>query len=590
MKTFWLGFLAAVLTLCLLISTFPALGEAAAEGLPREEAARQSGVPTGYLDSLLTEVYGYTPEETEGFLYAAEKTDGEYLVRCWPQERPDWAYSAVYRLEEEGYVWQNGSSPFHTPGAPVPGAEAELRQALRSAKEAAVFSQWGPESGKTLAALTKEQTALSPDALEEDGLTAAQAVQALFLSAFGAEEGWAPAVSAWRDETLAANGLTLKRLSDRRGPGTRRRKAENRRWGAMEIVEFEGEFPQELLPALQAAGWEDRSCVAGVWVSGAKQRAGVAVLEQKNAPDGGRSLAIVLDVEGTPAFYAVGSRAVAGAGQDVYATFDVQENLFCLNYPLEENVTERFLLRPYMGGDEELPVPCCELRGYRRVNGETLEGIVLERHSGDGEGTNFSLTVYQPGEPSQTWKLNLPLSAFMEGIDADAFPRTLEQCLALEGSGAWLPEGYAVCQGVHLRQSASSRSKDLGTILSGTLVRVLEIVPGDPYPWARVQLGPLEGYMSAAYVSYEGSPCASPATDIDLLPVVEAIGDVSLKASRVPLFAATTGSVPAGTRMHVLAQYDGWYLVCAPRGELSWRMDVEGTFGFVRRAEVKRPT
>lgn len=37
----------------------------------------------------------------------------------------------------------------------------------------------------------------------------------------------------------------------------------------------------------------------------------------------------------------------------------------------------------------------------------------------------------------------------------------------------------------------------------------------------------------------------------------------------------------------LLCEYDGWLYVCIPRGELAWRMDVDGQYGFVKTAEVR---
>ena len=37
----------------------------------------------------------------------------------------------------------------------------------------------------------------------------------------------------------------------------------------------------------------------------------------------------------------------------------------------------------------------------------------------------------------------------------------------------------------------------------------------------------------------------------------------------------------------LLCEYDGWLYVCIPRGELAWRMDVDGQYGFVKAADVR---
>ena len=49
---------------------------------------------------------------------------------------------------------------------------------------------------------------------------------------------------------------------------------------------------------------------------------------------------------------------------------------------------------------------------------------------------------------------------------------------------------------------------------------------------------------------------------------------------------SAVGSFPAGTLMHVVFEDGDWLYVDVPRGEMTWLMDMEGSFGFVRKSDV----
>lgn len=38
--------------------------------------------------------------------------------------------------------------------------------------------------------------------------------------------------------------------------------------------------------------------------------------------------------------------------------------------------------------------------------------------------------------------------------------------------------------------------------------------------------------------------------------------------------------------MHVLSETRDWAFVCLPRGEICWLMDPEGSYGYVRKADI----
>ena len=93
--------------------------------------------------------------------------------------------------------------------------------------------------------------------------------------------------------------------------------------------------------------------------------------------------------------------------------------------------------------------------------------------------------------------------------------------------------------------------------------------------------------MASIYVDYEGSPCTThPLTNHDPLPVAETMKAVNLK-SGTGLFAKTIQELPAGTRMHVLAERGRWLHVMIPQNEIGWMMDVNGTDGYVLASDVR---
>ena len=298
-------------------------------------------------------------------------------------------------------------------------------------------------------------------------------------------------------------------------------------------------------------------------------------------------MAMVL--EGELHLLPVGERTLL-PGRAFSIHYDPQESLYSIEYPLDENgeETECFRVLPAAGprSGEERRILCI-IKDYRRVNQKTLEGFVLEslEYESAAEG-NWRATVYRPGKPTESRDFDLDLPNWLDDQSAEDFPRSMEECEKLAEAGTGVPEGYAVCRGVHLRQKTSSRSKDLGEFKPGTLVRLLETVPGDPWPWAHVQVGSLEGYMCNLYVSYEGSTNDTPVSQIVPLPVAETLCETALKESTA-LLGGTVAQLSAGTRMHVLCEYDGWLYVCVPRNEPGWLMDVDGQYGFVKAADVR---
>ncbi len=135
--------------------------------------------------------------------------------------------------------------------------------------------------------------------------------------------------------------------------------------------------------------------------------------------------------------------------------------------------------------------------------------------------------------------------------------------------------------GVNQRTQRSSRSATHGVLNAGTLLPVLERLPGDPSEWIRTKVGFLEGFVVNTYV-HDGQTQSG---RLSALPVVEAQKEIPLKKG-MGLFDGTVQTLLAGTKMHVIIDNGDWLYVDVPQGEIGFLMDVEGTFGYVRKSDV----
>ena len=138
--------------------------------------------------------------------------------------------------------------------------------------------------------------------------------------------------------------------------------------------------------------------------------------------------------------------------------------------------------------------------------------------------------------------------------------------------------------GVLLRKDHSSRSKDLGMLKNATVIRVLDWVKGDPYDWVKTSLGGLDGYVAINYTS-AGSDSLCVGREYPM-PVAVCLKNVELKKN-TGWFGKTAAELVAGTKMHVILEEDDWLYVVVPRGDIGWLMDVDGTYGYVRRSDVR---
>lgn len=121
----------------------------------------------------------------------------------------------------------------------------------------------------------------------------------------------------------------------------------------------------------------------------------------------------------------------------------------------------------------------------------------------------------------------------------------------------------------------------------GTLIPVQDTIPGDPFPWIKTTVGQMKGYVCEQYTSASGEASFS-ANHAIPLAVAQAQRDIALK-SGTGWFDRTVQQLPAGTRMRVIMDQGDWYYVVVPRPEHTsdWLMDVSGTYGYVKKAEVQ---
>jgi uncharacterized protein YgiM (DUF1202 family) len=120
----------------------------------------------------------------------------------------------------------------------------------------------------------------------------------------------------------------------------------------------------------------------------------------------------------------------------------------------------------------------------------------------------------------------------------------------------------------------------------GTLVQVLETLPGSEYPWYHVRAGLAEGYMSGNYVTYGDSANIADTVSISTPLHVAKTKKACALRKGTGWLDGTVMDLNAGTKMHVIAVVGDWLHVVVPQGEPGWMMDVNGTDGYVKASDV----
>lgn len=512
---------------------------------------------------LLTEVYGYTQAESETFTIEA---DGS-RVRFWPAGHPQWVYTADF----DGQTLQNSASPFAPDkGGAYPG-EATVRAGMRLLREE-WLPAWNDESRAQMQAWMREWNVYPVPALR-DGLALGtlcpqEAVRTFLLSCYGELSLCAPALREWEQETLGALALAAQMPAvGIPAPGVVRWEAEMRD-GRHSFVRFAGQVPEELAQAFDTPRLQGWTLLCGALdkppLSGARQT-GLAAFGM-----GERRLLVALrePEDGKWQLDSLGEDSLQ-ANRDFWIEPGRRSASFDIVYPVSDVEKEWFSVFCSSHGEDELN---CRLLGYTRRNEATGAGVQADEQC---------ITVAAASGKRREQTRTRPLCMDLRLVSLGAFPTTPAQYG--QAKPLDLPEGYACVSGVHLRARKSSRSKDLGNYNGGALVRVLGRESGDPYDWYLVRVGSAQGYMSSAYVRFaDEDDFVCP-----VLPTGEAAEEIKLRDG-TGWFAKTIQKVPAGTRMHILAECGGWLHVTIPRGEIGPLMDVSGTDGYVRAGQIRR--
>ena len=508
----------------------------------------------------LMEDYGFTEADTERFVFE-KQADGS--LRFWLPERPAWIYTTAWNPENGHSVT---ATPFDTGVMGTKFATPRDTQAmLDQAKEKGWFADWNEEARFALTELCFEER--RPSISLYLAQNAAQAVHGLFESLYGPAAGWTPAIAAWRDETLADYGLTLDALPFHVtgvrtagltvGDGIVHRR----------LTVFDGAVPEELQSAFSDPRLDGWQCVSGALLTHTGHFGdGFAIFEK----DGRRMLLQLTKADGPWNILCLGEN-VLYQQYDCRVGYDMRNN-FSIEYQLNDHETARFYVSPSASLTGEYPNVTCRLIAYERVNEQTGEAVWI--------GVDFS--AFPTWLKEARWEGTFPRISFppwLGAVPIDQFPTTLEDAKNAVYPG--LPEGYTIVCAVNLRAQTSSRSKSLGMLCPGVLLPVLDTLPGDPYPWIKTRIGFLEGYVAANYAL--GGDSYSNYRDPQ--PLAEADTEITLKKGKT-LLDGKVASFPAGTRMHVVIDDGDWLYVDVPRGEMTFLMDPEGTFGYVRASDV----
>ena len=406
-------------------------------------------------------------------------------------------------------------------------------------------------------------------------MTAADALHEFFVSCYGDELDWAPALKQWYDEEMAFYGFTVSPEQPVE-PGVASLTAKAYNNMEVELTRFIDEAPQWLLPVLDRSELEGWTLLCGAAAQNVENRYGygLAAFEKQ----GERLLAgLKYDMDAGEWKLSPISLQALYTDREMYILYEdaMNKNRFTIVYQNSATETERFGVTVGGTSGEELDA---YLRTYLRMDEATGNGLKLNVDAA------VKATVYENHQKISEENGEKTFSAAMSVLDISCFPTTVEDWKSLEQEV--IPAGYALVRGVHLRQKTSSRSKDLGNYNGGVLVKVLDTEPGDPWPWYHVQIGRAEGYMASNYVNEAVTEDTGYMMDRGL-PLAQAKTDIRLKKNPA-WYAGAVQTVPEGTLMHVLAECDGgWLHVSIPQGEIGWQMDVNGTDGYVKQADVR---
>lgn len=551
---------------CLLMA-----GLGTAHALTGEEALEKV---SGYL----TEVYSYTTEDAEKFEAYAELIPEGWYITYWHQDHPEWAYSAVYHSDNERLT--NTLTPFyHNDQYDQYPGEGSVREGLNRARKNGWFVIWEDHMRQELVHYMKEwgitPTQRLSEGLSTGKITPGNALHEYFVSCYGDQLKWTPALKQWHDAEMEYYGFTLTD-DEPVTEGIITWKDTGYNDLEVEMTRFIGEVPEALKEAFSHPKLEGWTCLCGATAQNAENRFGygIAVFEK----EGIRLLtALRCEADGSGWWISPVSEQALYTDRKLYILPESADskNRFTIVYDVSDSETEKLNVSVGNMDDKRLDV---FVNQYFRMDEATGNGLMIQFDSA------VKAIVYENHRKKTEEQSNAAFSTAMSMLDMADFPTSLEELKAFEQE--LIPEGYALVRGVHLRQKTSSRSKDLGEYNAGVLAKVLGTEPGDPWMWYHVQIGRAEGYMASSYVDEAVNEKTAYVIN-HVLPVAQARKELKLRKGMSRL-SGTVQTVPEGTQMHVLADCDGgWLHVSIPQGAFSWNMDLNGTDGYVREKDVK---
>lgn len=167
---------------------------------------------------------------------------------------------------------------------------------------------------------------------------------------------------------------------------------------------------------------------------------------------------------------------------------------------------------------------------------------------------------------------------------ADTLPKDTAGIRAFEETyPIKLNDDEAYITSVNLRERATGQSDTWGKYTAK--VQILDQKSGNSAPWFRVRVGNLEGWVSGVYV--HGLNDRDQWSVYSASVMIHPVGRMKTETMlwRMPGGEAAM-QLPADTYVHVLGERDGWLHVIVPNGELTWRTDWDGTYGFVKAEDM----
>ena len=523
----------------------------------------------------LTEVYSYTAEEAQAFVF---EPYGEYAVSYHDPLHPEWTYVVQPDLKYGGL---EDLSPFSGPQC----GEGAVRTVLREAQDKGWFRRWGKMSRQALLESMNAQGISPTPELETETVSAARAVHLFFVSAYGDSFLWRPAVRQWRNAVLEQNALSAEDVAEypagsSDGAAFLQAILPDPDYIDANIIYFEGLPPLALREALRDSRLQGWRLISGSLTESkvrmdANHAAALMLFEK-----GGDRL-LIMAVQDTPKGSWTLTRVDEGCllpGRTPRILHQRSSYRFgrafaiCYTDPGQPSFT--LLVDPYQPHESATPLcplSACVMYDEKSQTGWRWEADVLTEYPANGV-------------PRETRGV-AALPYCLDQVDGGAFPATADEVLAY--ANVPVPEGYGVVSSsVHLRAQTSTRSGDLGVFNAGTLVQVEAALPGDPRPWYQVRCGRIGGYVVGDYIAYAPRGAAPlPLQSCVPLPVARAAQDTYLRRD-TGLLSPSVIDLPKGSEMHVLLETGGWLYVAVPRGDMSWYMDVKGIYGFVRAGEV----